>query len=70
MHMIGSYVISCIFSSHQVFYNLLPCYPIPIGPCGPKTLVVHLQNFQKNLVSSSIVLILTFQILVILPNIN
>jgi hypothetical protein len=46
MHMIGNYVISCTFSSHQEFYNLLPCYPIPIGPYGPQTLVVRLQIFK------------------------
>jgi hypothetical protein len=35
------------FSSHQVSYNFLLCSPIPIGPYGPKTLVVHLHSFQK-----------------------
>jgi hypothetical protein len=46
MHMIGCYVISCPFSSHQASYNFLLCSPIPIGPYGPKTLVVHLQVFE------------------------
>jgi hypothetical protein len=36
MHMNGTLLFHAPFHSHQIFYNLLPCSPIPIGPYGPK----------------------------------
>jgi hypothetical protein len=55
--------------SQQAFYNLLPCSPIPIGPYGLKNPSGSSPNFQ-NLASGRNGQILTFKILVILPNIK
>jgi hypothetical protein len=48
------------FHSHQIIPNLLPCYPIPIGPCGPKNPSGSSSKFQ-NLVPIGIVQTSTFQ---------
>jgi hypothetical protein len=49
------------FYSHQMFYNPLPCSPIPIGPYEPQNPGGSSSNFQ-HLVSNSLVQIFTFQI--------
>jgi hypothetical protein len=53
------------FHSHQIFHNLLPCSPIPIGPYGPKNPSGSSSEFQ-NLAPIGIVQTATFPILVIL----
>jgi hypothetical protein len=37
-----------LFFPSNKFYNLLPCYPIPIGSHGPKTLLAYFQNSPRS----------------------
>jgi hypothetical protein len=55
------------------FYNLLPCYPIPIGSYGPKTLVAYFPKFSKILFNIFIGQTFKLQMLAtnfIMPNIS
>jgi hypothetical protein len=54
MHMNGTLLFHAPFSSHQVSYNSLLCYPIPIGPYGLKDPSGSSSKFQ-NLVPNGIV---------------
>jgi hypothetical protein len=61
----GHFVISCPFLLINFFYNLLPCYPIPIGSYGPKTLLAYFQKFSKILFNIVIGQTFKLQLLVI-----
>jgi hypothetical protein len=56
----GTLLFHAPFHSHQIYYNLLLCSPIPIGTRGPKNPSGSFLKFQ-NLVPNGIVQTSTFQ---------